>query len=97
MPFVSDKSLWMVQHQGLFQGCNFFHHTGLARNLRDPFKGQDAYGRTAEFVALYGNPAFDPANECLPLNHFEPMVRRLRASPRNSVCMAAMIGQSAAA
>jgi predicted HD phosphohydrolase len=89
-PFVSDENLWMVQQHGIFQGYNFFHHIGLDRNLRDQFKDHPWYTRTAEFVALYDNPAFDPAIDTLPLSHFEPMLRRLMAAPKNSVYKAAM-------
>ncbi len=89
-PFVSEDNLWMVQNHGIFQGYNFFHYVGLDRNMRDMFRGQPYYDRTAEFVALYDNPAFDPEAVVLPLSHFEPMVRRLMASPRNSVYKAAM-------
>ena len=60
-PFVSDANLWMVQHHGVFQGYNFFHHIGLDRNMRDQFKEHPHYARTAEFVELYDNRAFDPA------------------------------------
>lgn len=89
-PFVSDENLWMVQHHGVFQGYNFFHHIGLDRNMRDQFKDHPHYDRTAEFVELYDNRAFDPAVEALPLDHFEPMLRRLMAKPRNSIYKAAM-------
>ena len=89
-PFVSDENLWMVQNHGIFQGYNFFHHIGLNRDMRDMFSGHPSYDRTAEFVARYDNPAFDPAAQALPLSHFEPMVRRLMATPRNIVYKAAM-------
>jgi predicted HD phosphohydrolase len=89
-PFVSEENLWMVQHHGVFQGYNFFHHIGLDRNMRDLFKEHPHCERTAEFVELYDNRAFDPAVEALPLDHFEPMLRRLMASPRNSIYKAAM-------
>ena len=84
-PFISEANLWMIQHHGIFQGYNFFHHIGLNRNLRDMFKGHPYYDQTAEFVELYDNPAFNPACEVLPLSTFEPMLRRLMAAPRNSV------------
>jgi predicted HD phosphohydrolase len=42
-PFVSDENLWMVQHHGVFQGYNFFHHIGLDRNMRDQFKDHPHY------------------------------------------------------
>ena len=89
-PFVSDANLWMVQNHGIFQGYNFFHHIGMYRNMRDMFSGHPHYERTAEFIALYDNPAFDAAGEILPLDVFEPMVRRMMAAPKNSVYKAAM-------
>ena len=89
-PFVSEENLWMVQHHGIFQGYNFFHHIGLDRDLRDQFRDHPGYERTAEFVERYDNPAFDPALQALPLSHFEPMLRRVMAVPRQSVYKAAM-------
>ena len=89
-PFVSEENLWMVQNHGIFQGYNFFHHIGLDRNMRDMFKDHPNYQRAAEFVERYDNPAFDPANETLPLSHFEPMLRRLMAAPKHSVYKAAL-------
>ena len=83
-PFVSEANLWMIQHHGIFQAYNFFHHIGLNRNLRDMFKGHPYYDQTAEFVERYDNPAFNPAGEVFPLSTFEPMVRRLMAAPRDS-------------
>ncbi len=84
-PFVSEANLWMVQHHGIFQGYYFFHHIGLDRNLRDQFAGHPHFERTAEFCALYDNPAFDPQGETLPISEFEPMVRRVFAEVKRSV------------
>lgn len=88
-PFVSEANLWMVQQHGIFQGHNFFHHIGLDRDLREQFRGHPHFERTAEFVALYDNPAFDPEAEALPLAFFEPLLRRLMAQPRQSIYKAA--------
>jgi predicted HD phosphohydrolase len=88
-PFVSDANLWMVQHHAVFQGYNFFHHIGMDRNMRDAFRSSPHYERTAEFVELYDNRAFDPALETLPLSAFEPMLRRLMSKPRDSLLKAA--------
>jgi len=95
-PFVSEENHWMVKHHGIFQGHFFFHHLGMDRDLRDQFKAHPCYERTAEFCALYDNPAFDPRGETLPVSEFEPMVRRLFARPRNSVYRAAMDSSRAA-
>ena len=95
-PFVSDANLWMVQHHGIFQGYNFFHHIGLDRNMRDAFKGQPHYTHTEEFVALYDDPAFDANAETLPTTSFEPMVRRVLAQPRTSIYKGAVTAEAAA-
>ena len=96
-PFVSEENLWMVQNHGIFQGYYFFHHIGLDRNLRDQFRGHAHYERTAEFCALYDNPAFDAKAETLPMSEFEPMVRRVFAQPKNSIYKAATTVMGAAA
>lgn len=93
-PFVSEANLWMVQNHGIFQGYNFFHHIGMNRDMRDMFKGHAHYGQTAEFIELYDNPAFDVKAEILPISTFEPMLRRLMASPKNSVYKAALDTQT---
>ncbi len=89
-PFVSDENLWMVQHHGIFQGYYFFHYIGMDRDMREQFRGHANFARTEEFCALYDSPAFDLQAETLPLSEFEPMVRRLMASPRNSIYKPAM-------
>ncbi|MDR6518507.1 putative HD phosphohydrolase [Variovorax paradoxus] len=89
-PFVSEANHWMVQNHGIFQGHYFFHHIGLDRDMRDNFKGHPHYERTAEFCALYDNPAFDPKAETLPISEFEPMLRRVMAQPKQSIYKSAL-------
>jgi len=95
-PFVSEANHWMVQNHGIFQGYNFFHHLGMNRDMRDMYKGHEHYARTEEFIALFDNPAFDPKRETLPIDEFEPMLRRVFAEPRQSVYKAALDSSSAA-
>lgn len=89
-PFVSEANHWMVQYHAIFQGYNFFHHLGMDRHLRDQFQGHPHAERTAEFVALYDNPAFDAQGETLPISEFEPMLRRVLAQPKQSLYKAAL-------
>jgi predicted HD phosphohydrolase len=84
-PFISDENLWMIEKHAVFQGYNFFHHIGRDRNLRDTLKGHAAYDRTAKFVEKYDNPAFDPDKNCLPLEHFVPIVERVLSAPKRSL------------
>ncbi|QCB47440.1 HD domain-containing protein [Hydrogenophaga sp. PAMC20947] len=94
-PFVSEENHWMVMHHAIFQGYYFFQHIGLDRDLRDNFRSNPAYERTAEFCALYDNPAFDPKGETLPLAEFEPMLRRVMASPKQSLYKSASVLKAA--
>jgi len=84
-PFVSEANHWMVQHHGIFQGYYFFHHLGMDRNMRDAYRDHPHFHRTEEFCARYDGPAFDPDGETLPLEFFEPMLRRVFARSKNSV------------
>jgi len=88
-PFVSEENHWIVQHHGIFQGHNFFHHIGLDRDMRDQFEGHEYYDATKEFIDKYDCPAFDPDYDTLPIEFFEPMVMRVFSSPKNSVYLKA--------
>jgi predicted HD phosphohydrolase len=84
-PFVSEANHWMVQHHGIFQGYYFFHYIGLDRNLRDKFAGHPYYDLCAEFCAEYDQPAFDPTYPTMALEEFEPLLRTLFSSPKNTI------------
>lgn len=84
-PFVSEENHWMVKHHAIFQGYYFFHHLGMDRNLREQYRDHPNYERTLEFVSKYDSPAFDPEADTLPMEFFEPMVRRVMAKPKRSL------------
>lgn len=84
-PFVSEQHHWMVEKHGIFQGYFFFHHLGLDRDLREQFRGNEFFDYTEEFCAEFDQPAFDPAYDTLPLEHFEPLLRQMMAAPRTSI------------
>ena len=84
-PFVGDDLHWMVEHHAEFQGYYFFHYLGLDRNARDKYAGHPQFDLTAEFCADYDSPAFDPSYPTPPLEHYEPLVRSLMASPVRSI------------
>lgn len=84
-PYVSEENHWMVKHHGIFQGYYFFQHIGLDHNMRDQFKENPNYERTARFVAKYDNPAFDPNKKSLSLEYFAPLVQNVFSSPQRSM------------
>jgi predicted HD phosphohydrolase len=81
-PYVSPENHWMIEKHGLFQGVYFFHHLGLDRNARDQYCGHEWFDRTAKFCAKYDQTSFDPDYPAMPLEAFEPMVRRVLAAER---------------
>ena len=89
-PFVSEANHWMVEKHGIFQGYYFFHHIGMNRDMKDALRGSPWFSQTEEFCARYDGPSFDPKGETLPLAHFEPMLRRVFAQPKNSIYRAAL-------
>jgi len=88
-PFVSPELHWMVEQHAMFQGYYFFHHLGLDRDLREQHRGHPQFDLTAEFCAEFDSPAFDPAYPTPPLEHYEPLVRSMMASPVRSIYMPA--------
>ncbi|QMW23341.1 HD domain-containing protein [Sandaracinobacteroides saxicola] len=84
-PFLSEDLHWIVQHHGIFQGHNFFHHIGLDRDMREQFRGHPHFAATEAFIDRYDCPAFDPAYDTAPLSFFEPMVMKLFEKPLNSI------------
>jgi predicted HD phosphohydrolase len=90
-PFVSAENHFMVEKHAAFQGYYFFHHVGLDRNAREAYREHPCFERTAEFCAKYDGPAFDPKRAPPSLSFFEPMVRRVFATPKNTMYQAALV------
>ena len=84
-PFVGEKNLWIVKQHAIFQGYYFFHHLGLDRDMRDRFRDHEWWRDCVEFCEKYDQNSFDPDYDTLPLEHFEPAVRKLFAAPRKSI------------
>ncbi|NQV46811.1 MAG: HD domain-containing protein [Rhodospirillaceae bacterium] len=76
-PYVSEKVYWIVKHHGLFQSYYYNEYIGGDRNSRDRFKDHPHYQACVDFCANYDQNAFDPDYDTLPLEHFEPAVRRV--------------------
>ena len=89
-PFISEENRWMTKHHTIFQAYNFFHFLGADRNMHDQYRDSDNFKRTAQFVAKYDDPAFDPSMPILSLSLFESVLRRILAEPINSIYKEAM-------
>jgi len=76
-PYVSERAHWILKYHGIFQAYYYAHHLGMDRNARDRYKDDPYYEDTIESCHLYDQNCFDPDYENLPLEFFEPMVRRV--------------------
>jgi predicted HD phosphohydrolase len=89
-PFVSEEEHWICRNHGAFQGYYYFHYLGIDRNVREKYRDSPYFDACAEFCAKYDQSAFDPDYDTLPLDFFEPMVRRVMARPRSETSIQAM-------
>ncbi len=80
-PYVSERTYWIVLHHGLFQSYYYAHHTGGDHNARDAYRDHPWYQDTVDFCHRWDQSSFDPDYESLPLEFFEPMVRRIFSQP----------------
>jgi predicted HD phosphohydrolase len=80
-PYVSDRNHWVIQHHGLFQGHYYFQHVGRDPDARNAFRDHPHYQACVEFCERWDQTSFDPDYDTLPLEFFEPMIRRLFAKP----------------
>jgi predicted HD phosphohydrolase len=92
-PFVSPENLWMVEKHGHFQGYYFFHFLGRDRDVREQFREHPLFEYCAEFCEKYDSRAFDPDYDTLPLEFFEPMLRRVFAKPKRTIYSRSESGQ----
>ena len=84
-PYVSEANHWMMAQHGIFQGYYFFHYLGLDRDMREQFRGHPHFEYCAQFCHLYDQNSFDPAYDSMPLEAFEPMLRRVTDAPKRSI------------
>jgi predicted HD phosphohydrolase len=89
-PFVSEEEHWICRNHGAFQGYYYFHYLGIDRNVREKYRDSPYFDACAEFCAKYDQSAFDPVYDTLPLEFFEPMLRRVLARPRSETSIVAM-------
>lgn len=89
-PFVSEEEHWICRNHGAFQGYYYFHYLGIDRNVREKHRANPHFDACAEFCAKYDQAAFDPEYDTLPLDFFEPMLRRVMARPRSETSILAM-------
>lgn len=78
-PYVREEVSWIVEHHGVFQMYYYAHHVGGDRNAREAYRDHPWFEACAHFCERWDQASFDPDYPTLPLEHFEPLVRRIFA------------------
>jgi predicted HD phosphohydrolase len=75
-PYISARNHWMLVHHGVFQQVHCHELPGCDRNARDKWRGHPHFDWTAEFVEKYDQSTISNDEDIIPVEEFEPMVRR---------------------
>lgn len=81
-PFVRPEVCWIARHHGVFQYYYYGQHVGVDPNAREIYRDNPWFDACEEFCEKYDQRSFDPDYDTLPLDFFEPMIRRVFAEPR---------------
>ncbi|MCB9587817.1 MAG: HD domain-containing protein [Polyangiaceae bacterium] len=80
-PYVREEVYWMILVHQDFQGKHYYELLGKDPDARAKYTGHGSFELAAKFADDWDQTAFDPDYESFPLEHFEPMVRRVFAQP----------------
>ena len=76
-PYVSEKTHWILLKHGEFQMYYYAHHLESDRNKRDQYKDHKYYDDCVKFCELWDQSSFDPSYKSLPLEEFEPLIKKI--------------------
>jgi len=84
-PYVRDDVYWMILVHQDFQGRHYYHHFGGDPNAREQHRdalSAEEFALAERFADEWDQIAFDPDYDTLPLEHFEPLVRKVFGAAR---------------
>jgi len=81
-PYVRDDVYHVIRVHQDFQGRHYYEHFGKSPNERDQYRDEPWFSMAEQFADDWDQQAFDPDGETYPLEHFEPLVRKLTEMPR---------------
>ncbi len=84
-PYVRPEVHDMIRVHQDFQGRHYYHHFGGDPDAREKHRAElspEVFALAERFADEWDQTAFDPDYDTLPLEHFEPLVRKLFVSPK---------------
>jgi predicted HD phosphohydrolase len=82
-PYVREEVYEVIRAHQAFQGRHYYHHFGGDPTAREEYRGAPWFALAEQFADEWDQIAFDPDYDTLPLEHFEPRVRKLFGSPHS--------------
>ncbi len=82
-PYVRAEVASMIEAHQDFQGKHYYSYLGMDPTLRSNHVDAPWYSLAERFADDWDQTSFDPSYDTLPLEHFEPIVRRVFAQPRS--------------
>ncbi|HVE99342.1 MAG TPA: HD domain-containing protein [Mycobacteriales bacterium] len=76
-PYVSEETYRIVLTHQDFQGRHYYALLGKDPESRSRYANEPWYAAAERFTDEWDQAAFDPAYDTLPLEHFEPLVRKV--------------------
>lgn len=76
-PYVSEETYQIVRTHQDFQGRHYYHLLGKDPEARAQYASEPWFAAAERFTDEWDQAAFDPEYETLPLEHFEPVVRKV--------------------
>jgi predicted HD phosphohydrolase len=81
-PYVRDEVYHAIRVHQDFQGKHYYAHFGGDADAREQYRDAPWFDLAARFADEWDQLAFDPGYDTLPLEHFEPKLRAVFASPK---------------
>ncbi|HML00451.1 MAG TPA: HD domain-containing protein [Acidimicrobiales bacterium] len=80
-PYVRSDVYHVIRAHQDFQGRHYYHHFGGDPNARDKYRDETWFALGERFADEWDQTSFDPDYPTEDLSHFEPVVRRVFATP----------------
>jgi predicted HD phosphohydrolase len=82
-PYVRDEVYHVIRTHQDFQGRHYYHHFGGDQDAREQYRGEAWFATGERFADDWDQTSFDPDYPTKPLSHFEPLVRKVFATPKS--------------
>ncbi len=79
--YVSDEVYQVILTHQDFQGRHYYHHFSMDPEMRESYRAEPWFSLAERFADEWDQTSFDPEYPSESLAHFEPLVRKVFATP----------------